>query len=133
MPKIYGLSKNEKLKSVVRTDKLFTQGKSFWIFPFNVYYRIGSKEELFANQFLVSVGKHYFKHAVDRNRTKRLVREAYRLNKNIVYEVSEKNNVCFNVGFVYKSRTICDFATVQKSVLQALENLAKEIAEKNQK
>ena len=35
-------------------------------------------------QILVSVSKRHFKHAVDRNRAKRQIREAYRLNKTIL-------------------------------------------------
>lgn len=95
MPKKYGLSRSEKLKSVVRTEKLFTKGKSFRVFPFSVYFRLSNDGELTQNQFLVSVGKHYFKHAVDRNRMKRLVREAYRKNKLPLYEKAKEKKRVF--------------------------------------
>ena len=120
MPKKYGLSRNEKLKSVVRTEKLFTKGKSFRVFPFSVYFRLSNDGELTQNQFLVSVGKHYFKHAVDRNRMKRLVREAYRKNKLPLYEKAKEKNVFFNLGFVYRLNVLSDFKTVEAAVKNAL-------------
>lgn len=129
MPKIYGLSRNEKLKSVVRIEKLFTKGKPAWVFPFNVYLRFGSSEEYKENQFLVSVGKHFFKHAVDRNRMKRVIREAYRLNKQPLYDAAAAKGVCFNVGFVYKSRQLSDFALVSESMKKAIAMLAEKISE----
>lgn len=120
MPKKYGLSRSEKLKSVVRTEKLFTKGKSFRVFPFSVYFRLSNGGELTQNQFLVSVGKHYFKHAVDRNRMKRLVREAYRKNKLPLYEKAKEKNVFFNLGFVYRLNVLSDFKTVEAAVKNAL-------------
>lgn len=41
------------------------------------------------NAILVSVSKRYFKHAVDRNRVKRQIREAYRNNKSILEGLPE--------------------------------------------
>lgn len=127
MPKKYGLSRSEKLKSVVRTEKLFTKGKSFRVFPFNVYFRLSADGELTQNQFLVSVGKHYFKHAVDRNRMKRLVREAYRKNKLPLYAVSEEKKVFFNIGFVYRLNVLSDYKTVETAVKNALQILSEKI------
>lgn len=132
MQKKYGLSRASRLKSVVRTERLFTKGKSFWTFPFNVYYRIGGVDDTQANQILVSVGKHYFKHAVDRNRMKRLVREAYRLNKIPLMEAAEQAGLRFNVGFVYKCHELSDFATIEKSVKQIIVHLINIIGRKKQ-
>ena len=120
MTKKYSLSRGERLKSVVKTQKLFLKGKSFKIFPFHVYYRLSNNTEIIKNQFVISVGKHFFKHAVDRNRMKRLVREAYRKNKQLVYLLSEEKNVFFNVGFVYKSSSKLDYVEIEKLVIQAL-------------
>jgi len=129
MTKKYSLSRGERLKSVVKTQKLFLKGKSFKIFPFHVYYRLSNNTEVFKNQFVISVGKHFFKHAVDRNRMKRLVREAYRKNKQLVYLLSEEKNVFFNVGFVYKSSSKLDYVEIEKLVIQALNMLKEKMLE----
>ncbi len=70
--------KSQKLCSKYLIDRLFEQGanKSFSAYPMRLVYRI--EEGVGENQLLISVPKRYFKHAVDRNRVKRLVREAYR-------------------------------------------------------
>ena len=124
MGKNYGFARQEKLKSVVKIDRLFTGGRSFWMYPFGVHYRIYNKDDGAACQLLVSVGKHFFKHAVDRNRIKRLVREAYRLNKSALVDAVSKSGVHLDFGLVYKSKQIPDYKTVETAVKQILERLA---------
>ena len=74
--------KIERLCSKKVIDALFTGGnKSFSAFPLRVVYMERSEP---GAQVLISVSKRRFKHAVDRNRIKRQIREAYRLNKDIL-------------------------------------------------
>ena len=134
MAKKYGLARNEKLKSVVKIDALFTGGRPFWVYPLSVYYRIYKDDDGDGApcKMLVSVGKHYFKHAVDRNRIKRLVREAYRLNKEPLLNAVKANDVRLDIGIVYKSKQISDYKTVEAAIKQILEKLAA-IVDKNEK
>ncbi len=74
-------SKKEKLKSKKLIDKLFTEGQSVSAFPLRLVYIQTSFDENIVGKTGVSVSKRNFKTAVDRNRIKRLLREAYRLNK----------------------------------------------------
>lgn len=77
----YTYSKKEKLKSKILIDQLFTEGQSVSVFPLRlVYLGITFNDDVIAKTG-VSVSKRNFKTAVDRNRIKRLLREAYRLNK----------------------------------------------------
>ena len=80
MKKKLTLGKNERLKSQKQTERLFSEGKRFAITPFRIYYSI-SKTETASLQFGAGVSKKNFRKAVDRNRIKRLMREAYRLQK----------------------------------------------------
>ncbi|WOD45000.1 ribonuclease P protein component [Hwangdonia lutea] len=74
-------SKKEKLKSKKLIDQLFTEGQSVSAFPLRlVYLQTTFDDEVFAKTG-VSVSKRNFKTAVERNHIKRLLREAYRLNK----------------------------------------------------
>jgi ribonuclease P protein component len=77
----YTFKKDEKLKSRKTIELLFKDGQSFSNFPFRVLWKFsaGAKESL---QTGFAVSSKHFKKAVDRNRVKRLMREAYRLQKN---------------------------------------------------
>lgn len=79
----HALPKSERLCSRLLIDRLFEAGrsKSFAAFPLRLV--ITTVEEP-GNQLLISVPKRNFKHAVDRNRVKRQVREAYRHNKQLL-------------------------------------------------
>lgn len=77
--KEFGYPKNEKLKIKKEISLLFEKGKWKSVGKIRI---INYKNEQFANQKVgVSVSKRHYKKAVDRNRIKRLLREAYRLNK----------------------------------------------------
>lgn len=81
----YKLGKHARLKSSKVIDQLFMDGKSFTVFPFRVIYKFTKlpvTTYAFQLQAGFSVSKRHFKKAVDRNRIKRLMREAYRLQKN---------------------------------------------------
>ncbi len=71
----------EKLKSLKLIGQIFKEGKSFSHFPFRVVYLFSEKDKSFLRAAF-SVSSRNFKKAVDRNRIKRLMREAYRLQKN---------------------------------------------------
>ena len=77
----YSFNKSEKLKSKILIDKLFKEGKSVSAFPLRLVYMPIDQNNKTLSKAGVSVSKRNFKRAVDRNRIKRLIREAYRLRK----------------------------------------------------
>lgn len=78
-------SKKERLKSKILIEKLFNEGGSVSSFPLRMVY-IGTEfDKSVKVKCGVSVSKRNFRKAVDRIRIKRLIREAYRLNKNIYF------------------------------------------------
>ncbi|RCS26228.1 ribonuclease P protein component [Polaribacter sp. WD7] len=79
------LGKQERLKSRKLIEKLYQQGNSVKTFPLRMVFLQTEHTSKFPVQMGVSVPKRNFKLAVDRNRIKRLMRETYRLQKNIVY------------------------------------------------
>ncbi len=76
--------KSEKLKSRKSIGLLFKSGKRIYKFPFTIIF-IQENHIDSCVKFGVSVSKRNFKKATDRNRIKRLMRECYRLNKNVLY------------------------------------------------
>ncbi len=77
----YTYPKKEKLKSKKLIEQLFTEGQSVSAFPLRLVYLGTAFDKDVLLKTGVSVSKRHFKKAVDRNRIKRLLREAYRLNK----------------------------------------------------
>jgi len=72
---------------------------------------------------MVSVPKKRFKRAVKRNRLKRLLREAYRLNKHAFIALLDEKKLQIHVAFNYVSDEELDFITVEKKMKIALQKL----------
>lgn len=109
--------KNEKLKQRKLIDKLFTQGKSVAKYPLRlVFMEMENSEQPF--QLSVSVSKKYFKNAVDRNRFKRLLREAYRLNQHILKENNSKSYIFM---FFYQTKETLSFEEINKKTVELFE------------
>ena len=81
--------KPERMVSQKMIDELFGGGHSHSLaaFPLRMVYMVRERQQgAEPVQLLVSVPKKHLHHAVDRNRTKRQLREAYRLNKHLVLD-----------------------------------------------
>lgn len=77
-------------------------------------------------KILVAVSKKKFKHAVDRNRVKRKIREAYRLNKSHLLNNMVTQTLSLNIGFVYVDLDRDpSFAALQNAMVTCLEKLAR--------
>jgi ribonuclease P protein component len=74
-------NKTEKLKSKKLIEQLFNEGNAVTVFPLKLIFIETTYNSNISIKTGVSVSKRNFKRAVDRNRIKRLLREAYRLNK----------------------------------------------------
>ncbi|MCQ2973697.1 MAG: ribonuclease P protein component [Bacteroidales bacterium] len=128
MLKNNGLNKSDKLKSIVRIENIFDEGKSFWVFPFSVCYTINSKYDTDKSKMMISVSKHYFKHAVDRNRLKRLTREAFRLKRQNIIQLANSKGIFFSIAFIYKCRQVCDFNTISKAMDEIMNRMGEIIS-----
>jgi len=93
------LGKLERLKSKKLIEKLYQEGSSVKSFPLRMVYIQTKHTSDFPVQVGVSVPKRNFKLAVDRNRIKRLLRESYRLQKEIVYDSVEEPYV-FMISYI---------------------------------
>lgn len=127
MAKQFTLGKDERLKSRKAIEQLFKDGKSFAVTPFRVYYSPGA----LALQFGVGVSTRNFKKAVDRNRIKRLMREAYRLKKNSLQLSLMEKHKGLNLFFIYTGKELPDYKLVSGKVNIILEKLLKLLNENN--
>lgn len=97
----YTFQKEEKLSSRKAISDLFDNGKAFTVPPFRVFWKESTEEIPFPARVAVTVSKKNFKRAVDRNRIKRLLREAWRLNKHILYKHLEQEKLQIILMIVY--------------------------------
>ncbi len=127
----YFFRKDDKLKSRKTIDLLFSKGQRFSNFPFKVIWLPENKETVL--QAGISVSSRYFKKAVDRNRIKRLMREAYRLQKNLLQEHLEKKELKLSVFILYVGQELPDYGTVFERIGTILKRLIKFTDENTQK
>ncbi len=71
---------------------------------------------------LISVSKKSFKRAVDRNLIRRRIREAYRLNKELIFSNSTRPLPHY-IGLIYTAKTILSFEEIEKGTKLALKKM----------
>lgn len=124
----FSLSKNERLKSRKQISLIFSKGKVQKAFPLRLHYILSPLEE---GQEVMNVGfvvpKRNCKKAVDRNRYKRRIFEAVRLNRQEIMQKLSESNLHIDVMIVYIHREEPSFTFVEKAVVKAFEKLADKI------
>ena len=80
------LTREERLRGKSAIDRLFSEGGSLAVFPLRAVDAVVSVPDMPEISLLVSVSKKRFKRAVKRNKVKRLIKETFRLKKNIAVE-----------------------------------------------
>ena len=128
----FTLGRDQRLKSRKRIERIFREGKSINVFPFRVYYLLEKDipvgvRSLPSLQAGFGVSSRHFKKAVDRNRIKRLTREAYRLNNGVLSQAMEQRKQALSVFFVYTGKELPDHRLVSGKIAVALEKIAKEL------
>jgi ribonuclease P protein component len=125
MKKLFKFGKEERLSHKNQIDSLFNEGRTFNTGPFKVIYRLNdaSCAEV---KILVAVAKKKFKKAVDRNKVRRLIREAYRLNKHLLIESVNTSTLSLHIGFIYiDDKADISFMEIEKQMIGCLEKIRK--------
>jgi len=118
--------KRERMVSNLLIEALFDSGKSQSVsaFPLRAVYQTTNRREGSAPvQVLISVPKKRFHHAVDRNRIKRQVREAYRHHKELLWQQIPDDKMLL-VGFIWLSDRHCPTIEVEKRIVSILQKIA---------
>ena len=110
--------KSEKLKSKTTIDLMFREGKSVSKYPLRLVYTKAVLEEDQKLKIGVSVSKKYFKKAVDRNYFKRVMRETYRLNKNLLLDSLEEP---YAFMLLYQTKDKLSYEEINQKTIQVFE------------
>lgn len=132
----YTLPKTERLYLRESISDLFANGASFTAFPYRIVYIV--KDEAEDNNtpsadrqgrcaIMAIAPKKRFKHAVDRNRVKRLTREAYRLQKLPLLAKLEENNKKMEVAFLYVDNKHISFDETYAIIGRAIKRLIRSV------
>lgn len=136
MSKVFTYQKSDKLKSRKQTQHLFSTGQPINVFPIRLIYTIeplASKIDNAPLSSLLQAGvgapSRTFRKAVQRNRVKRLLREAYRLEKPNFLSQAALENKRVNLFFLYTDALVLTQAAIQGKVKEALSILVTKLKE----
>lgn len=130
----YTLKKDEKLRHKTLVDGLFASGTTVYEYPLRMTYRALSEAELEGSfrkgspdrigplQMLITVPKKKLRHAVDRVRMRRLIREAYRLNRlELKRNIEASDEIrTLSIAFIYLHGDLQDYAEIEKKMQKLL-------------
>lgn len=127
---LYTLRKSERTCSKIAIDNLFKGGhsRSLSAFPIRVVYLVSDTPQQEQCQIMVSVPKKCFKRAVKRNRVKRQIREAYRLNKAIVTEQMKKHESKYlTMAFIWLDTELHDTDEIKTKMINLLGRISERL------
>lgn len=111
--------KEEKLKKNKLIGELFTSGKVINAYPIKLIYLQIEHDSPFKIQAGVTVSVRNFKKAVERNKIKRLLREVYRKNKQLIYQSKHTKKHIFM--FIYVGKKEEKYALLENKMKQIIQ------------
>jgi len=121
--------KEERLCSTKSIERLFSSGNSFIAYPLRVVFYTEKEpdEDKRKCTVLINISKKKFKHAVKRNRVKRLIKEAYRLNKYKFSDLLNRNECRMDIAFLYLKNELPEYIEIEKSILKTATILSEKL------
>jgi ribonuclease P protein component len=125
------LCKNERLTRLKLIEQLHAHGDSIKTPAVILIYYFTELPVDFPAQTMVSASKRLFKRAHDRNRIKRLMREAYRKQKHIVYTSLESKEKQAALHFIFTGRQLPNQAYVYGKISELMKRFAEHVKQMN--
>lgn len=120
-------TKDERLCSKTEIDRLFVQGNSVFEYPLKFIYLPSNRSGKHPVQIVFSVPKKNFKHAVKRNLIRRRMREAYRLNKHLIYDVLKEKETTLSIMVIYVEKEVKDYSVIEKGIIKGIKKITRKI------
>lgn len=122
----YSFPKKDRLCNSKRIETLFSEGERFFEFPFKALWLEDPKSTV-PLKLAISVPKKRVAKATDRNHIKRLVREAFRIQKLQLIDVLNQKNKKVNLMLVYSFTSILSLSDIEDKISVTLRRLADEV------
>ena len=116
------LPKSEKLHSFGAIRRLFSEGRGGFVYPLRYVVYAEQGEDMSA-EILFSTPKKFLKRANKRNKVRRRMREAYRLNKQML--LASENPRQIQAALIYSSKEVVDYKTIENATKRILEIISK--------
>lgn len=127
MAKFFTLNAAERLKSRKLMERVFKSGKRWNKYPFRVSYLFDDPPMEDSIKFGCSAPIRNFKKAVDRNRVKRLLKEAFRLEKHLLVDLLKQKNARLVIFVIYTAPDLPTFENIQSAIDELIVKLKQEI------
>lgn len=120
----YSLPKQERLSSLTAIRRLFSEGRSGFVYPFRYIYLMqeGSAGQS-DMQAMFSVPKKFHKRANKRNLLKRRTREAFRLHCQLLRSTTQQRGISLDLAFVLSTKDVVSYKTIEYAVKRILEQV----------
>lgn len=123
----YTFRKEERLTHRREIEALFTNAKAYKDYPFLLLVRTVADNEV-ASKVVISVSKRRLRHAHDRNRVKRLIREAWRHEKPLVNTALQAHQRCIHAAWVFTGNTVVETPVAAQKIRTLARRLKEDIA-----
>ena len=125
----FTLCKEERLKSNLSIQKLLKHGRSVSTFPLKIYWNFSpDPHQKYPVRVAISVPKRKFRKAVDRNLMKRRLREAYRLNKSILYDTLDQHQQKIQLIILLLSDEFIPYTQLEQGMREILLQLMNKLS-----
>ena len=121
--KQYTFSASERLKSRKQIGLVFNQGRHVNLPPLRTSWILEKGIGGEPLQAGVGASGKYFKKATDRNRIKRLLREAWRLQKSQLKNLLKAREMKLSVFLIYNGRELPEHQQVMEKVKEVIDRL----------